>query len=394
MTISTLLSLAVMGGLLVFAAWAMGWLPSFFTDSAAHTRTPQAAPAQENQAGTTDAHKKGYVHMHFPVPHDGQANRSVGDRLWRWLVLLISAGTAVIVPISFFSWLGSQFHSFFGHIGLLIGILASAWLLMKMVDRFLIYNREWSAYVTQDALKGTMVSYGPGLHPSLPWEERNALGNQSLEVITVDFVVKVQTKTALVEAKGSLQYAADLSNIASFIGADESTIEKGYIGFLEGFLAREISSGTADEALLGIESLNKKLGAEFQGEKGVTGRTPLEDNFGIQTVSIILTGMSLSAAAQKTRDAIDEAKTLHTIVATMLGITPATLTRKLKKGDIDQEQYNQLLNRAMATSDNATMDYKVHEVNVPPAVIKALGSVFGTKANDSGASPAQKPDQK
>ena len=240
-----------------------------------------------------------------------------------------------------------------------------------------VYNPEWTAYVTQDIFSGKMVPYGPGFHLSYWWEERNKSGNYSLKVITRDFRASVATKTAKVVVSGKYEYAIDLQFITHAIGVDETTIEGGITAFIESFLTSKCSGGDAATVCISIDSLNASLADEFMGDHDGNGIGDFREKYGFITVSVIINNITLPEAAQKTRDAIDEAVALNSVVAAMYGMKPEELAEKLKKKEIPVKDFNTMLNRALAASDNAKMDIKVIEADIPALVGKIVDQFAG-----------------
>lgn len=321
-------------------------------------QSARAALSPQVKEISPNKEKEGY-RIDLRQPHDHFAVR---NRFGRWVVLFLVVGILLLFPTLFGMLWGSFWGGFAINLGGLLGFIGGMYLIYLLSRRLVVYNQEWSAYVTQDPFTGENVPYGPGAHPSYPWEQRNAEGNESLEVITKPFSVPVQTSTAQVEVENSFQYAVDLRGITKFIGNDTSTIEGGYIAFMQSFLTARYATMTAEEARKDIGPTNAALADAFMGTAGdEVEPVDFEDKFGIITVSLVIKSIKLPAAVQKTRDAIDEAAMLHKVVASMIGLTPEELTAKLKSGEITKERHDKLLNRAMATSDNATMDIKVIE---------------------------------
>jgi hypothetical protein len=197
---------------------------------------------------------------------------------------------------------------------------------------------------------------------SFPWEQRNEEGNESLEVITRLFTVGVQTKTAKVEAQGSYQYAIDLANITNFIGNDASTIEEGFLAFIQSFLTEEYANLDAETARAKIGDTNERLADEFMGKED-GGLTPVdfERKFGLITVSVVIKGLILPQAVQDARNAIDEANTMFEVVARLHGMSKEELKTKRDSGEINDKTYKEWLNRAMTVSKTATMRINVIE---------------------------------
>lgn len=262
-------------------------------------------------------------------------------------------------------------------VGFCVGIGLVAWL---VPNRMLVYNAEWTGYVTQNTFTGTMVPYGPGLHLSHWWEERNKDGNYSLKVTTQPFTASVATQTAQVIVSGKYGYAIDLARIVRAIGVDESTIESGLTAFIDSFLTNWCSREgmTAEKVRSTINDLNAALALEFMGEEnGGEERTKLEEAYGFITVSVVIDNIAFSPATQKTRDALDEAEVLLKIVARIYGHDPQVLAEKIRSGEISIERYNTMISRAMAASDNATkMEVKVVEAAGIPELIDKLPALI------------------
>ncbi len=317
----------------------------------------------------------------FEKPADSQIPNSERSRLFRLFTCLLSSAAVILAPVLLFGYLGKVFG--YETVGSFIGIAAGFWLLSFVTPRMFIYNPEWAGYVTQDPLFGTMVPYGPGFHLSHWWEQRNASGNYSLKVITRPFSVSIPTRTSKVVVNGEYGYAISLPEITRTVGVDETTIEGGLTAFTGSFLSQECAKGPAEEVRAGVGDLNKKLSTEFMGHAGSNSDHPdsvpklFEKTYGFKTVSVVIVNIELPEAVQKTRDAIDEAEKLHEVMAKLLGIDLGELARMKKSKEISDKDYQNLLNRAMAISDNATMDIQVIEGDVAAAIANLVGGQSG-----------------
>ncbi len=324
-------------------------------------------------AAGTSVPSKGYrIDVH--PPHDDEITEWQRDRWSRWVCVICLPIIALLVPISFATYWGSLIGTFSAKVGFLIGLAGAAWLLIQLMPRLLVSNPEWAGYVTLDPFRGENIPYGPGLHPAFPWEERNADGNYPLEVITKTFEVSVQTKTAKVTVKGVFEYQVDLANITTFVGIAESTIDEGFTAFIETFLVEALAGETAQDALTKVSTLNANLENEFMGLTTQTGNTvtEFEKENGIRAVTLVVTKVELPEAAQKARDAIDEATTIFQAVAALLGYTPDELKTKLADNTITHEQFQQARREALALSDNATLEFKRVDGDIGPAIADAL----------------------
>ena len=332
--------------------------------------------------------KKGYS-IKLPVPNDDQIKTR--DRFLRWVCLIVSSALLIGAPMSFLGYWGSLFeHETIGIlIGLIIGGIAEAWLAPKWM---FVYNPEWTAYVTQDAFSGTMVPYGPGLHPSYWWEERSEKGNYSLRVITRPFEADIATKTSKVLIKGEYEYAILLRRIYRAVGVDESTVEEGITAFIESFLTSKCAREDAEDVRGMIDSLNENLAEEFMDteNKDVKGGcekpSKIEENYGFVTVGIVIEKIAFPEAVQNTRDALDEAETLFGVVATLHGTSKEVLKQQLKDGIVKQPEYQKMLTRAMAVSGNkTTIDVRVIE-GLEGSQAGPLGATLSALNNGGGKS--------
>lgn len=295
-------------------------------------------------------------------PQDEDVER---NRLLRWGVLLTTTALTTLGPMglmySWFSRVGPNAAKF----GLILGLAASAALTIFALWRMIVSNEEWSAYATLNPITGTRVIYGPGWHPALPWEERNAAGEISLRVVSTKFEVGVSTRTSSLVAKGSLDYQVDLEMLQNYIGIDPSTILTGFAEYVRSFLTSQISNGTAVQAQEKVDFINDRLADEFMGtiipathgkEHGST-TTNFERKFGIRVVSVFIATLELPPDVQRTRNALDEATRLNLVCAELMGLTKEVYDAKVNAGDLSPDQVADLQRRAMVISGNATAAY-------------------------------------
>lgn len=337
-------------------------------------------------AHVATATKKGY-RVSLQKPDDSQIPNKDRERLLRWANLLVFGGLMFAVPLWLVHWWGSMIG--FPMIGALIGFGIGGYTASKLIpDRFLVNNLEWTAFVTQSMFGGGMVPYGPGLHPAYPWEERSQEGNYPLTVVTRSFKTSIATSTSRVIIGGEYEYAMSLKNITLAIGIDETTIEEGLTAFISSFLISECSKQNEDGTPRDAEwvrshssELNKALANEFMEREG-GGENPdsFEARFGFITVTIVINNIAFPDDVQKTRDAIDEAVTLHKVVAGLYGMTPEVLTERIKSKEISVKDYNTMLNRAMASSGNAKMNVQVLEADIPALVSKLAETLGGNRS--------------
>jgi hypothetical protein len=323
------------------------------------TAAPSAAPSAA----------KG-LRIDIQIPHDGVAKR---DSLMRVVSLIGFSTIALLVPVFF----GTLWGSFLGipKVGLLAGLGGAIVLLIPLVTRSLVSNPEWTGFVTLNPLNGHNIPYGPGLHASYFWEQRNKNGNYSLRVVTKTFEMAVQTKTSQIIVSGIFEYQRDLARLVNNIGIDETTVNAGYTGFIDNFLTSNLAEKTAEEARVQVEEVNGLLADQFMGAPSADGTNlvDFEAQNGLRTVTVAITGLRLPADVQKTRDAVDEGTKVFEIMASLKGVSVKQLKKLIKDGKLTKKEEAELRRAALATSGNAEM--KIFEGS--QSNLGAFGDVVG-----------------
>lgn len=323
------------------------------------------------------AAKKGY-RIKLPIPHDRDIER---NRVSRWVELILYSIAMLLVPTFLLRWWGSFVD--YPVIGTFVGLGLGVWFASQIIPNwFLIDNPEWTAYVTQDMFSGEMITYGPGLHPSKWGEERNEEGNIALEAVPLSLSVAIATGTSQVIVSVDYEYARRLSAVKGAIGFDAAAIEKGITPFIKSFLISECN-GKVDKddanskdkdakwTRAHIDDLNAALAEKFMSV-GVDGQTPgkFEEGYGIILVSIAISSITLPPAVQKSLDAIDESASQLAIVAKLYGYGDdvAALERDILAGTkITKKEYTEMMEHAMAVSENAEMKIQVFRGDIPSA---------------------------
>jgi len=327
------------------------------------------------------------------VPYDSQVDR---NRPLRWIVF----GLTIMLILSFPLGIGWYLGSLTGYgtasaFGALVGFGIGATTLESFVGKYLaIYNAEWTGNVTNDSFAGTMVPYGPGLHPSLPWEVRNKEGNYPLHVITKAFQVGISTKTARVVVDGEYQYQMDLPLIVRAIGVDATTIENGLTAFVDARLTAKGAGQSADEIRSEIENINEELRKEFMDDN-VPDIANIREQYGFRTVGLVIDRITLPEDVQRTRDALDEAEQLNKVMLALYGISKAEFDlQRGPNGSITPAIADQMLTRAMGVSRNA--EVKVNVIDIPglngiATGLGSIGPILGRLFGDGGTSGPQAP---
>jgi hypothetical protein len=331
----------------------------------------------------TPAPSSGY-RVEVEEPNDSDAGRS---RFPRMLSALLSAAALFNGPATLLGYWGSLMGQPYVMPAILIGYVIGGILLARISPRLFVYNPEWGAYVTQNMFTGSMIPYGPGFHLSHFWEERNQSGNYSLKVIPVTFQVTVPTSTAAITVVGKYEYAFVLARLTTAIGIDKSTFDADIKAFIGSVITAFMANMNAEQARNSISEMNERLSQVFMGTGGHI--STFEMNYGITIASIVIENMKFSDAVQKTRDAKDEASGLLDIVATIHGYTSEELKALIRENKISTADYQKMLNRALAASENAKMDITVIEGDIPAYAIGALAN-FAKGRSDSNQNPSQK----
>lgn len=271
------------------------------------------------------------------------------NRYTRFLSVFVTALLSFSLPTIFGILIGSIFGSGGAWLLGLAGFGVGGWFLGKISKRLFVYNEELRAYVTNDPFTGQNVPYGSKINLSHPWEQRNKDDEYDLQVKNVDFELPVQTEDSNVIVEGSFQYRIDLSNITTYIAVNPGTIEGALVAFIKTFLTSTLAGYSLEEARKNIVDINAKLKEKFVS---ASEADDLQLKNGIKTVNLFLTTFKLPPQVQETRNSVDEAKQLAIVVATLANMTPEDYAQARKDGKITHQQHKELLDRAMAVSNN------------------------------------------
>ena len=317
-------------------------------------------------ASTIEA-DKGY-RIDIEIPTDRMVPRDRKSRL----LSAVAVGTLMIAtPALFCGYWGSLVSPTASEVGEILGaFVGSVSYLWVFAHKIFLYNNEYSGYVTQNPFpnllnfvdKGVdqndgMEIYAAGPHLTHFWEQRNRKGNYPLKVTTQVIEVSVPTKTSKVTVTVYFEYMEDIRHLDRAIAADNDTVIMGYQSYIASFLTQELSKMEASEAVQADDDLNQKLCSKFMGIRDKSGRkfSKFETQYGIKTVSLVVSNIKLPEDVQTTRDAIEEGKEIHKIAAAILGVTPEELTKMQTDGKIEPKLMIELRKEALAMSKNATM---------------------------------------
>ena len=226
------------------------------------------------------------------------------------------------------------------------------------------------------------VTYTAGQDgPSYPWEARSSKSNITGEVVTVEWDDRVPGAETEFILRGSYQFRVDRKLADRFVGIDEATIRSGAIDLIRAEVGHLLADKDGDEGKRQIKTFNDKLYDEFGvGESDPTREvSDFEKNYGIETVKVTISSIDFPDEVQKTRNARDEARQVMLGVANLYGIRVDVLRRKMESGEITTEEYNEMLDRFFAASDNANMNIQAFKINNPSAFAAAFAAAFGRK---------------
>jgi hypothetical protein len=302
---------------------------------------------------------------------DASCNR---NWFFRWVVAGASFVLAFYAPINLVQMLLFKLNPELVELGFWIGLLMGGIIVDRIMDFFIVYNEEWTAYLTQNPITGQNIAYGPGIHISYPWELRNKTGNYPLTVITQQFTIDVPTQTSNLTFGGEIGWAVDLSRLNKFVGVGPEVVTSAFIGFIKGFVTSKAGGMKAEEAVPNLSTINSEMNAEF---KAADSDTTPEGQFGVKTAFLNITSVDYPAAVKKARDGVAEGAQNNNVVAATLGLTPAELRAKMDNGDITVDQFKAFHDRAMATTENATMTLDVKEIKGVPEALQSLAAAIG-----------------
>ncbi len=279
--------------------------------------------------------------------------------------------------------------------GFYIGLAAASLVVGVTVGRFLIRNKSLHSFVTVDLLQSFLsgedvyVTYGPGLHAAFPWESRSADDNISLDEAEQDFEVTVQCLSGIVTVNGSLRMRPDIRFSIPFLSGT-AVMASDVVDLVKSFIIELLAGKEVDEALVMVATLNtelnKKFGLASQGVSPSEARhskdpqvSEFERRFGVNIGDITIAKILPSKEAQKTRNAIDEARVISKGTLIILNMKDEDeLNEALRNGMITRDDVTRARREFMAASDNITMNLGANEYTLKlegdAEVLKALAA--------------------
>lgn len=313
------------------------------------------------------------------------------NRLGRWAFFLTSLFTFLLLP-------GFAINTILSGVNapdwiyvpvILVGAVFGGKLFSKFLPRYIIIVPLVQGYVTVNqamslfGLSGsTNVIYGQGWHISYPWESRSKEGNFSLEIFTLPFNVAVPGREAQINVSGSYQFRVALPRGDRFIGIAEETIENGLLDIIKAEISALLPEKTSDDAKRDIQVLQKFLEHAFglSRNKQSSGDVHrFEESYGIESIAITISNIVFPESVQKSRNAIDKAMQVMKGVATMYGITPERLKERLESEEINYKDYNEMVDKFLAQSGDASMDIKAYKISGLESLDRILELLGGKK---------------
>ena len=302
-------------------------------------------------------------------------------------------GSAIILPMISAALAGVLAMIFFGgvaffSIGLVLGALAGFVGFLAIKHLFVVKNDTIGALVNLDQLQSLLgkkdvhVVYGPGSHFAYPWEARFAENNIPLKEVAEEFTFPVVCKDGTLTVFSSFRIRPDFNNLLAYlsgVGAAAQDFKALQIAFITKKLTAKSMQTAKDEQ----GQLNDELVIEF-----VSGHTPFEQRFGVQTGDVTVSNMLMSEEAQRTRTALSEAASVAQGTAVLLGFkTVAAMQKALKAGALTQENIDRVRREFRIISGN--MDgaqvnrYEVDITGLTPEVATAFSSFINSPAGRS-----------
>jgi hypothetical protein len=306
---------------------------------------------------------------------DGMVER---DRLIRWLFLIGSVLFVTVTCTGFgiatgnvIKFGGSQF--LLGGIGFAIGVGVMG----KLFPRYWVVVPQTSAFVTTNPfVHGTNpnIPYGPGAHPAFPWELRETSGNITLDILTLDYVEEVPTRSAAITVKGSVQFKFSLPHITQVVGIDVHTVEAGFASQINEWLSARLAQMTPDDAKNSIHALRAEIERNFKE----TRQTFFLDTYGIQVIAIVIASMEFSAYVQTVRDGMDKAIYIADSVRIIMGYdSEVAFKQDLAAGKITKDEIARARDDLLVLSGNASKG--INRIDIPGVeeLARMLAAIVG-----------------
>ncbi len=306
------------------------------------------------------------------------------DRASRTLVVIASLLLATLGCYFLGSWLGKFFRLPGTNTPMVLGLGLAGLTTILLLPRLFVYNYAVSAFMTIDLLTDEHVSYGPGLHPSFPWEARDAANNINLDEVPEKYVHEIILKDGKIQLEISARLRPDITMIPVFISGVGSAAED-----LGGIITSNLTAYYTktdmgvQEARRSSDPVNEHLEQTFQ--HGIGDTSEFERRFGLIVGDVTVGGIKVTAEVEETIGALTESRIIDQIVAESYGCeTMKQIEEKIARGELDREDVNRRRTQAMAMSGNlqgmglteSTTNFRLQGLDkVDPALATAIASL-------------------
>jgi hypothetical protein len=328
----------------------------------------------------------------------------IRNRTLRWLVVLITPIVTIYATYMAAMMIANvlRLPSIFGIVpGVAVGVYVYVGYLLP---RCYVTNAAGSAFMTVDAIKGWLgqspyVSYGPGLHPSYPWELREGKNNFSLEEVSQSASSRIILTDGDVNIDYGIRLRADITKLPKFLtGAASAASDLSEI--TNSTLIKELNGKTLNTALTSANALNEALQVVFAAKQ-----SEFEERFGVIVGDITIGKILPSEDVMKTRSGKAEMQNLDEMVVASLMRLHGLKSKKawaeaVKNGTITSA----MIDDAMRTAKGATGNTDGTIINetrqridlsvsgISPEMAKAVAAIAPTLAKMAGGkkpSPAK-----
>ena len=279
-------------------------------------------------------------------------------------------------------------------IGFVLGALLGFVSFLAIKHLFVVKNDTIGALVNLDQLqsflgnKDVHVVYGPGSHFAYPWEARFAENNIPLKEVAEEFTFPVVCKDGTLTVFASFRIRPDFNNLLAYLSGVGAAAQD-FKALQIAFITKKLTAKTMQVAKDEQGQLNDELVIEF-----VSGHTPFEERFGVQTGDVTVSNMLMSDEAQRTRSGLNEAAAIAQGTAVLLGFETvqqmkrALATGKITQADIDRGRREFRI--ISGNMDNSQVNrYEVDITGLTPEVAAALSSFLNTPAGRAFAAGKQ-----
>jgi len=323
------------------------------------------------------------------VPDDEVVERNRGLRLFVCVITLAVCFTAPAFVMNLLVWFLFS-NAIFAMVAFLIGLSVGTRAVTAVFPYVTKHVPAWQGLVTLDLVNKEMVVYGPGLHPSFPWEKTSSTSHQSLRVMYKQHTETYPTKDDLLSVRYSFQFQADLERLEKYAGVNEGDIDKGFSGLFSGDLSSRLTNFSAKAAKKNQKKIAGEISDAFGiGTTGAGSKTNekqlLEDTYGGNLLNFTIEDADFSADLQKARTALSKAELRFSTIAKLQEMTKAELKRRMKlpKGDpehVSREMYQQMFDNSIIADEigKKNINVNIHEVkgDAAKAVTVALANLM------------------